>query len=190
VADVKVPSGLSAAALSAGKGASFTPPTPAAHQQAGHSSSVPAKCQEPAAISSVSPALVSKLPLFFQLLLQRYKDVVNPSKVLPQTFRSHSAEHHLETRGLPIASHFCWRDAQKLAAAKAEFTALERARDHPAVQQPMGLSSSHDEEARWVLALLWQLPLDQQCHRSGHILAAEHDGFLFQGRRVLNFSKN
>jgi hypothetical protein len=83
-ADVKVPSRLSAAAFSAGKAASATPPTPAAHQQAGHSTAVPAKRQERAAISSVSPSLVSKLPLFFQLLLQRYEDVVNPSKVLPQ----------------------------------------------------------------------------------------------------------
>jgi len=94
-ADVKVPSRLSAAALSDGKVASATPPAPAAHQQAGHSSAVPAKCQERAAISSVSPALASKLPLFFQLLLQRYEDVVNPSKVLPQT--SHGVEHHLST---------------------------------------------------------------------------------------------
>jgi hypothetical protein len=35
-------------------------------------------------------------------------------------------EHHLETRGPPIASPFCRLDAEKLAAAKAEFAALER----------------------------------------------------------------
>ncbi len=122
-ADVKVPSRLSAAALSAGKAASASPPTPAAHQQAGHSSAVPAKRQERAAISSVNLALVSKLPLFFKLLLQRYEDVVIPSKVLPQT--SHGVEHHLETRGLPIASPFSRLDGQKLAAMKAEFAALE-----------------------------------------------------------------
>jgi hypothetical protein len=44
-AEVKVPSRLSAAAFSAGKAASATPPTPAAHQQVGHSSAVPAKRQ-------------------------------------------------------------------------------------------------------------------------------------------------
>jgi hypothetical protein len=49
--------------------------------------------------SAVSPALAGKLPLFFQLLLQRYEDVVNPSKVLPQT--SHGLEHHLETKDRP-----------------------------------------------------------------------------------------
>jgi hypothetical protein len=49
---------------------------------------------------------------------------VNPSKVLPQT--SHEVEHHLETRG--VASTFRRLDAQKLAAAKAEFAALERDR--------------------------------------------------------------
>ncbi len=84
---------------------------------------VPAN-REQAAVSSVSPALARKLPLFFQLLLQRYEDVVNPSKVLPQT--SHGVEHHLETRGPPITSPFRRLDAQMLAAAKAEFTALER----------------------------------------------------------------
>ncbi len=52
------------------------------------------------------------------------EDVVNPSKVLPQT--SHGVEHHLETRGPPIASPFRRLDTEKLAAAKAEFAALER----------------------------------------------------------------
>ncbi len=49
---------------------------------------------------------------------------MNPSKVLPQT--SHGVEHHLETRGPPIASPFRRLDAQKLAVAKADFAALER----------------------------------------------------------------
>jgi hypothetical protein len=79
-----------------------TSPAPAAYQQAG--------------ISSAATA-TGELPLFFQLLLQRFEDVVNPSKVLPQT--SHGVEHHLETRGPPIASPFRRLDAEKLAAAKA-----------------------------------------------------------------------
>jgi hypothetical protein len=122
-ADIKLPSGLSAAASRAGRAASPTPPAPAAHQQAGSSSAAPAAGQR-AAVSAVSPALAGKLPLFFQLLLQGFEDVVNPPKVLPQT--SHGVEHHLETRGWPIASLFRRLDAQKLAAAKAEFAALER----------------------------------------------------------------
>jgi hypothetical protein len=76
------------------------------------------------AVSAVKPISTGKLPLFFQLLLQRFEDVVNPSKVLPQT--SHGVEHHLETRGPPIASPFRRLDAEKLEAAKAEFAALER----------------------------------------------------------------
>ncbi len=75
------------------------------------------------AVSAVRPISSGKLPLFFQLLLQRFEDVVNPSKVLPQT--SHGVEHHLETRGPPIASPFRPLDTEKLAAAKAEFAALE-----------------------------------------------------------------
>jgi hypothetical protein len=121
--DVKVPSGFSAAAMSAGIGASTPSHSPAVHQQTGPPSAVPAKLQEQAVISSVSPTLVSKLTLFFQLLLQWYKVVLNPSKVLPNT--STRVEHHLQTRFPPIASPFCQLDAQKLAAAKAELTALE-----------------------------------------------------------------
>jgi hypothetical protein len=68
--------------------------------------------------------LAGKLPLFFELLLQWFEDVENPSKVLLQT--SHGLEHHLETRGPPIASLFRRLDTQKLAAAKAEVAALDR----------------------------------------------------------------
>ena len=57
-------------------------------------------------------------------LLSSYQDVINPSKRLPAT--SHGVEHHLQTTGPPIASHFHRLDPEKLAAAKAEFAALER----------------------------------------------------------------
>jgi hypothetical protein len=96
---------------------------PAAYQQAGISSAATAASQRNA-VSAVKSILAGKLPLFFQLLLQRFEDVVNPSKVLPQT--SHGVEHHLETRGPPIASPFRRLDPEKLAVAKAEFAALER----------------------------------------------------------------
>jgi len=122
-ADVKPPSGLSAATLSAGRTASSIPSALAVRKQASTPSVAPAARQQ-AAVSALSPALAGKLPLFFQLLLQRYKDVVNPSKILPQT--SHRVEHHLETKGPPIPSPFCRLDAQKLAAVKAEYVALER----------------------------------------------------------------
>jgi hypothetical protein len=67
--------------------------------------------------------LASRLPIFFQLLLQRYQDVVNPSKVLPAS--SHGVVHHLRTTGPPIASPFRRLDAEKLAAAKADFMKME-----------------------------------------------------------------
>ena len=66
----------------------------------------------------------AQLPLFFQLLLQRFQDVVNPSKVLPPS--CHGVEHHLRTEGPPIASPFRRLDAAKLAAAKAEFAQMEK----------------------------------------------------------------
>ncbi len=120
---VKLPTGLSAATSSVGKAAPSTPPAPAAHRQVGSSVAATAADQRNA-ISAIKPISTGKLPLFFQLLLQRFEDVVNPSKVLPQT--SHGVAHHLETRGLAIASPFRRLDMEKLAAAKAEFVALER----------------------------------------------------------------
>jgi hypothetical protein len=67
--------------------------------------------------------LASQLPIFFQLLLQRYQDVVNLSKVLLAS--SHGVVHHLRTTGPPIASPFRRLDAEKLAAAKADFMKME-----------------------------------------------------------------
>jgi len=57
-------------------------------------------------------------------LLEEFVDVLNPSKKLPAT--SHGVEHHLQTSGPPLASPFRRLDAEKLAAAKAEFAALEK----------------------------------------------------------------
>jgi hypothetical protein len=57
-------------------------------------------------------------------LLDRFLDVVNPSKRLPAT--SHGVEHHLQTSGLPIASPFHRLDLEKLMAPKAEFALLEQ----------------------------------------------------------------
>ncbi len=58
-----------------------------------------------------------------KMLLQRYQDVVNPSKVLPTS--SHGVVHHLRTTGQPNALPFRWLDAEKLAAAKADFMKME-----------------------------------------------------------------
>jgi hypothetical protein len=65
----------------------------------------------------------AKLPMFFQLLLQRYWDVVNSSKVLPAS--SHGVLHYLKTTGLPNALPFRRLGAEKLAAAKADFMKME-----------------------------------------------------------------
>ncbi|MFN9908082.1 MAG: hypothetical protein ACK56F_18440, partial [bacterium] len=70
---------MSAATSSAGGAASPPPPAPAADQQAGLPAAVAADQRN--AVSAVRPISAGKLPLFFQLLLQRFEDVVNPSKV-------------------------------------------------------------------------------------------------------------
>jgi hypothetical protein len=63
-------------------------------------------------------------PEWLAAFLEEFKDVVNPSKVLPPV--NSDVEHHIQTTGPPIASKFRRLDPDKLAAAKAEFLQLER----------------------------------------------------------------
>ncbi len=63
-------------------------------------------------------------PAWLKAFLEEFKDVVNPSKVLPPT--NSDVEHHIQTTGPPVASRFRRQDPDKLAAAKAEFLQLER----------------------------------------------------------------
>ncbi len=58
-------------------------------------------------------------PEWLAAFLEEFKDVVNPSKVLPPV--NSDLEHHIQTTGPPIASKFRRLDPDKLAAAKAEF---------------------------------------------------------------------
>jgi len=58
-------------------------------------------------------------------IIATFQDVLNPKGDLQRT--SDDVAHHLQTRGPPIASKFWRLDSEKLAAAKKEFLALERA---------------------------------------------------------------
>jgi hypothetical protein len=58
-------------------------------------------------------------------IIATFQDVLNPKGDLQGT--SDDVAHHLQTRGPPIASKFRRLDSKKLAAAKKEFLALERA---------------------------------------------------------------
>jgi hypothetical protein len=58
-------------------------------------------------------------------IIATFQDVLNPKGDLQRT--SDDVAHHLQTRGPPIASKFRRLDSEKLAAAKKEFLALERA---------------------------------------------------------------
>ncbi len=77
------------------------------------------------------------------MFLAKFEDVVCPSKVLPPV--GTYVVHHT-TSGPPIASCFRWLDAEKLAAAKAEFPAAGKGQDRPAVRQPLVIASPHGEE--------------------------------------------
>ena len=63
-------------------------------------------------------------PSAFKQLIEQFPGVVNPSKVLPAS--THGVQHHIVTKGPPVSSKFRRLDGEKLAAAKAEFAALER----------------------------------------------------------------
>ena len=51
----------------------------------------------------------------YQCLLIAYSDILNPSKQLPPT--KHSVEHHIETTGRPVSSHFFQLDTAKMEAS-------------------------------------------------------------------------
>ena len=57
-------------------------------------------------------------------LLAEFPDVCNASKLLPPA--KHAVQHVIETSGHPVASKYRRLDAEKLAAAKAEFLSLEQ----------------------------------------------------------------
>jgi hypothetical protein len=78
----------------------------------------------PGSAAAVPQVATCGPPSSFKSLLERFPDVVNPSKKLPAT--SHGVCHHIVTTGPPVAAKFRRLDGEKLAAAKAEFAAMER----------------------------------------------------------------
>ena len=57
-------------------------------------------------------------------VIAEFPDVCNASKLLPPA--KHAVQHVIETSGRPVASKYRRLDAEKLAAAKAEFLSLEQ----------------------------------------------------------------
>ena len=57
-------------------------------------------------------------------VIAEFPDVCNASKMLPPA--KHAVQHVIETSGRPVASKYRRLDAEKLAAAKAEFISLEK----------------------------------------------------------------
>ena len=68
---------------------------------------------------------MAAVPASIEEVLAQFQDVLNPKGDLQRT--SAEVAHHLQTRGPPIAAKFRRLDAEKLAAAKKEFLALEQA---------------------------------------------------------------
>jgi hypothetical protein len=57
-------------------------------------------------------------------ILAEFPEVMNEAKLLCTV--SHKVEHYIETEGRPDNSKYRWMDPDWLAAAKAEFTLLEK----------------------------------------------------------------
>ncbi len=76
--------------------------------------------------SSATAGRCANIALPYKELLRRFPEVVNPDKRLPRVTK-HNVEHHIRVKdGPPITAKFRCLDAEKLAAAKAEFDQLER----------------------------------------------------------------
>ena len=101
-----------------------SPPSAPARLYPGSSDGYGPASASPAAAGGLAAAAArSPLPAV-QALLDEFPAVMNDTGSLPET--SHGVVHHLRTTGPPVASPFRRLDAEKLAAAKAEFAALER----------------------------------------------------------------
>ena len=88
----------------------------------GLSSSVEAPSAGPDTCAAVAGGLLPQE--WLDSFLVEFADVVCASKILPPT--DDRVQHHVQTQGPPIAARFRRLDAEKLAAAKAEFLQLEK----------------------------------------------------------------
>ena len=93
----------------------------------GGSSSTP--LQQLSNIGSPTAALQHRLSntgstAVFTAILEEFQDVLNPSQLLPPV--KHDVVHHIETEGRPVTAKYRRLDADRLAAAKAEFLSLEK----------------------------------------------------------------
>jgi hypothetical protein len=82
------------------------------------------RCGGDAAAAASPPAPPPRSLEWLKAFLAEFDDVACPSKVLPPV--GTDVEHPIKTSGPPIASRFNRLDAEKLAAAKAEFLQLEK----------------------------------------------------------------
>jgi hypothetical protein len=86
--------------------------------------SPPSAARAGVAAAAEVPPLLS--PQWVKQFLEEFADVVCASKVLPPV--GSDVEHQIKMTGPPIAACFRRLDAEKLAAAKAEFLQLEKDR--------------------------------------------------------------
>jgi hypothetical protein len=101
--------------------------------------SPPSAARAGVAAAAEAPPLLS--PQWVKKFLEEFADVVCASKVLPSV--GSDVEHHIKMTGPPIAARFHRLDAEKLAAAKAEFLQLEKDRIVRRSDSPWSCRSTH-----------------------------------------------
>ena len=67
------------------------------------------------------------MPPVFAKLLEEYTDVTNKKNIKFAGSPAHGVRHHIVMSGPPTFACACSLDAEKMAAAKAEFNAMEAA---------------------------------------------------------------
>jgi hypothetical protein len=164
-AGIKLPSRLSAAASSAGGATPSTPPAPAVGAPA-----VFFHWQTSPVFPALSPALRG--------CGEPFKGPATDISRSRAPFGDQGPAHRLS---FPQAGH------RKAGGGESGVRSSRAGQDHQAVEQPLGLSPPHGEEAGWLVAVLRRLPPAQQRHRSGHLPTAEHDGFYLLGSQGAQF---
>ena len=83
-------------------------------------------------------------------LLQEFLDVLQSDELTAAAPPCHKICHHILTKpGQPVLAKSCHLDPAKLAVAKTEFSAMEKAGDFPMFYFSLGLFFVHGQEEGW-----------------------------------------
>jgi hypothetical protein len=117
--------------------------------------------------------------------LEEFTDIVCALKVLLPV--GADVEHHIKMTGPPIVACFRRLDAEKLAAANAEFLQLEKDGIVCRSDSPWSSPLHMVQKADGVVVALRRFPSPQPSHRRQLLPTAQHVGFCKQAGWVHYF---